>query len=71
MSNVVAIRPEFEPHFWKVRFADAVIALCPDLNPDVADEASDAEVGAVPRLDPTAAARVWVAKRFGPPKQVC
>lgn len=71
MPNVVAIRQELEPHFWKIRFADEVIAMCPDLNPDVADEASDREVGVFPRLEPAAAARLWVARQFGPPKQVC
>jgi|GEM_PF-5334231 len=70
MASVVAIRPELEPRLWKIRFADAVIALCPDVNPDAVDEASDSEVAAFRLLEPAAAARLWVARRFGPPKQV-
>jgi hypothetical protein len=70
MRKVVAIRPEFEAHLWKVRFADTVIALCPDINPDAADEASDAELVHSSKRDPAVAARQWVARKFGPFEEV-
>jgi hypothetical protein len=65
-SKVVAIRPDIEARLWKVRFADSVIAMCPDINPDAADEASDDAIRASSRLDPVAAAKLWVARKIGP-----
>jgi hypothetical protein len=48
---------------WKADFVVELLALCPELNPDAADEASDAAVnnGLTPRL----AAEQW-AERQGP-----
>jgi hypothetical protein len=66
MTNVVAIRPDIEARLWKVRFADSVIAMCPDINPDAADEASDNEIRSSSRLDPVTAAKRWVAAKIGP-----
>jgi hypothetical protein len=68
MPKVVAARPQVDSHLWKVQFSDTVIAMCPELNPDAADEASDAEVAHALLSDPVAAARRWVARRFARPR---
>jgi hypothetical protein len=70
MSNVVEIRLEFLERMWKMQFADCVLAICPEVNPDAADEASDTEVIQFAGEDPAAAARRWVAKRFESVKEV-
>ena len=39
--NVLVLNTEFPSSAWRRAFADALIRLRPDLNPDVADELSD------------------------------
>jgi hypothetical protein len=70
MLKAVAIRSQVDSHLWKVQFADTVISMCPELNPDAADEASDAEVAHASQSDPIVAARRWVARRFAGPREV-
>lgn len=48
---------------WKMAFADSVIELCPELNPDAADEAADVAITALRDVDPARAAAQWVRRR--------
>jgi hypothetical protein len=41
--NVSRINPRFRSSQWRQAFADCLIRLCPGINPDAADEASDSE----------------------------
>ena len=43
--------------------ADALIRVCPDLNPDAADEVSDSEVLRYGDIDPSLPAMNWVARQ--------
>lgn len=61
---VVNLRTSFAASQWKVEFADSVINLCPEINPDAADEAADAEVVRCKDVDPVVAATRW-ARRHG------
>ena len=70
MPTVVAIRPQLESRLWKLQFADTVISMCPEMNPDAADEASDAEAARSAESDPVSAARRWVARKFGALREV-
>ena len=46
---------------WRQRFANDLIRLQPDINPDVADEISDSEYSNGHHLEPELAARRFVA----------
>ena len=67
MGKVTAFREGHGEALWKGEFVAAVLDLCPDLNPDWADEASDAEFRE--ELDPAEAARRWVARQGPRPEQ--
>ena len=52
---------------WKWAFADALIRLCPDLNPDAADEFADSELIDSGFLDAELAAQRCAARLNGEP----
>lgn len=54
--NVVVRTSEFPSSVWRRAFADALIQLRPDLNPDVADELSDSAFVTLSDLDARSAA---------------
>jgi hypothetical protein len=64
MGEIVTLRDGKDQREWKCAFVSALVGLCPDVNPDSADEASDAEY--CEGLDPVLAATHWAA-RLGPP----
>jgi len=64
MTTVINLRTNFAASLWKVAFADTLIRLCPEMNPDAADEVADAEVGHGKDVDPIVAATRW-ARRHG------
>ena len=67
MGKIVAFREGHIEARWKGEFVAAILDLCPDLNPDWADESSDAEFRE--GLDPVQAARRWVARQGPRPDQ--
>jgi hypothetical protein len=54
--NVVVLSSEFPSSAWRRSFADALIRLRPDMNPDVADELSDSAFLSLGELEPGGAA---------------
>lgn len=62
MANVSVMRRNFGSTEWKRAFADAVIRLRPDMNPDRADELSDAEYLSAKHVDPAVAASRWFGR---------
>jgi hypothetical protein len=48
---------------WRSAFADALIKLQPDMNPDAADELSDAAFMDLSNLPPNEAAARWASDR--------
>lgn len=54
--EIVTLRKSFLSSPWRRAFADALIKLRPDINPDAADELSDSAWGALSRLQPDEAA---------------
>jgi len=54
---VVTIRKFFAGSQWRRAFADTLIKLRPDMNPDAADELSDTAWGALSSLPPMEAAQ--------------
>jgi hypothetical protein len=64
MTTVINLRTNFAASLWKVAFADTLIRLCPEMNPDAADEVADAEVGHGKDADPIVAASRW-ARQHG------
>ena len=65
MGDVVTLRDCQSLQTWKCTFVSAVVRVCPDINPDYADEASDAEF--CEGLDPLLAAAQWVEHQGPPP----
>ena len=63
MADVVVLRSNFDNTAWKCAFADSLIGMCPDLNPDAADELADSAVLHAKELDPAVAARRWAGAR--------
>jgi len=61
MGEIVTLRDGQDLKDWKCAFVDVVMRLCPDINPDAADEASDTEFckGVAPSL----AAALWVEQQ--------
>ena len=57
--NVVVLTSEFPSSAWRQAFADALIRLRPDLNPDVADELSDSAFLTLADLDAPSAAAIY------------
>lgn len=54
--NVFVLTAEFPSSSWRRAFADALIRLRPDLNPDAVDELSDSAYLRLADLDPVNAA---------------
>jgi hypothetical protein len=59
--NVVQLKADFPSAEWKRDFADTLIRLCPDMNPDAADEVSDSQYLIASSVAPQAAAERYVA----------
>ncbi|MDE2370814.1 MAG: hypothetical protein KGN16_17730 [Burkholderiales bacterium] len=60
MNITMMTTPSPSPsHAWRYAFADALIRLQPDLNPDAADELSDAAYLCHADLDPRDAAELY------------
>ena len=59
MTNISVMRVNFEGTEWKKAFAESVMRLRPDMNPDRADELSDAEYVQGRQIDPAVAALRW------------
>lgn len=57
--NVVVLTTELPSSSWRRAFADALIRLRPDLNPDTADEWSDSAYLRHADLDPGNAAALY------------
>lgn len=57
--NVVVLNTEFPSSSWRRLFADALIRLRPDMNPDAADELSDMAFLSLGELEPGSAARLF------------
>ena len=69
MADVVVLRSNFDNTAWKSAFADSLIGLCPELNPDAADELADSAVLHAKDLDPSTAARRWARAQHWLPQQ--
>jgi hypothetical protein len=63
MSTITVLRSNFDSTHWKRAFADCLMSLRPDMNPDAADEISDKEYLQAKDFDPSAAARRWVLQQ--------
>lgn len=61
MSNIRTLRTAFAGSDWKSSFVTALLSLRPDLNPDAADEISDAEFATAQAMQPEIAATHWAA----------
>lgn len=61
MASVVILRSNFASTAWKSEFADRLIDLCPEMNPDVADEVADSVVLHARDMDPAIAAKNWAS----------
>ncbi|MDE2371102.1 MAG: hypothetical protein KGN16_19185 [Burkholderiales bacterium] len=57
--NIATVTTPSPSHAWRHAFADALIRLRPDLNPDAADELSDAAWLRHAELDPRDAAELY------------
>jgi hypothetical protein len=57
--NVLVLNTEFPSSAWRRAFADALIRLRPDLNPDVADELSDSAFQSLADQEPSSAATLY------------
>jgi hypothetical protein len=65
--NVSRIKTPFRGAQWRQQFADSMISMCPELNPDAIDEMADAEYSVSSDLEPETAARSYaVSHRFIP-----
>ncbi len=58
MGKIITLRDGQDLSDWKCTFVATVVRLCPDINPDAADEASDAEF--CEGVDPALTAALWV-----------
>jgi hypothetical protein len=54
--NVFVLNAQFPGSAWRRSFADALIRLRPDMNPDAADELSDSAYVRLGELEPAEAA---------------
>jgi len=61
MGEIVTLRDGQDLRDWKCTFVVVVVSLCPDINPDAADEASDTEFCL--EIDPSLAASMWVEQQ--------
>ena len=60
MSTITTLRI-FDQASWKSTFVQALMHLCPDMNPDAADEVSDLEFAPNRTRSPAFAAGDWAA----------
>jgi hypothetical protein len=60
--SVVTVRKFFARSEWRRAFADTLIKLRPDMNPDAADELSDTAWGELSRLPPVEAAQACASE---------
>lgn len=65
--NLLARNTEFPSSSWRRAFADALIRLRPELNPDVADELSDSAFLSLADLEPASAATAYCRDAHGRP----
>ena len=65
MGEIVTLRDGQDQKDWKCTFVAVVVSLCPDINPDAADEASDTEF--CEGVDPSLAGALWVQQQGLPP----
>ncbi len=63
--NVFVLNAEFPSSAWRRSFADALIRLRPDMNPDAADELSDTAYLRFTDLEPVEAALLCSQGRGG------
>lgn len=57
--TVTTIAPDHIGHPWRRAFADAMIEIRPDINPDTADELSDSAFQRLSNLPPRHAAEIY------------
>lgn len=62
MGEIVTLRDGQDLKDWKCTFVAVVLSICPDINPDAADEASDTEF--CEGVDPSLAAALWIEHRW-------
>jgi hypothetical protein len=69
--NVFVLNAQFPGSAWRRTFADALIRLRPDMNPDAADELSDSAYVRLGELEPGEAALRYAEGRgaSAPPAQ--
>lgn len=60
IQKIAVMRTNFDRTDWKRAFAEALMVLQPDMNPDRADELSDGEYLRAKHVEPAVAARRWV-----------
>jgi hypothetical protein len=65
MTKLAVLRTAFIGTSWKCQFAEHLTRLRPDLNPDAADEISDAVHREHADLSPAEAANRWMSSQFG------
>jgi hypothetical protein len=65
MDKLTVLRHRFDRTAWKDAFAQALLRLRPDMNPDAADEVSDSEVIPNHARDPFESASDWAALNGG------
>jgi hypothetical protein len=65
MSTVATLRDKFDKTDWKVAFAGALLRLRPSMNPDAADEISDAQYLISHGREPDDAADDWILRNRG------
>lgn len=62
MTKISVMRTNFGGTEWKKAFAESVMRLRPDMNPDRADELSDREYLEAKHIEPAVAALRWVGR---------
>jgi hypothetical protein len=65
MTKLAVLRTAFIGTSWKCQFAEQLTRLRPDLNPDAADEISDAMHRDHADLTPAEAANRWMTSQTG------
>ena len=62
MATIINLRAKAALSAWKIGFADCLIQLCPDMNPDAADEAADDEAAQWKDSEPGVLAVRWALR---------
>jgi hypothetical protein len=65
MTKLAVLRTAFLGTSWKCQFAEHLTRLRPDLNPDAADEISDAVHRVHGEMTPAEAANRWASRQLG------